>query len=787
MHDRRMPAGAARLARTMTSGSDAGIRLATVDRPLRSAVCLVVLLALRAAHAAPATVVRAGDASPLGLPFSSFSYPVVDDRGQVAFVGASAVVFTRSAAGLVHRVGAGDVLQGRVVAGVGAPALGTNGCLAVRAGLGGGGAGILRQCAGAFELIAETGGPTPGGRTFAGFTNDVAIGATGRIAFTGVLDDRSTALFVADAPGTFTEVVRTGTASPAGGTFSSLRALGVSSSGRVGFRGLTSDGPDGLFVWDGAAVSKLVVVGDASPAGGAFTAIGLGAMNDAEVWTFRAAVSNGPRTGVFRASTSAPVPAIASVALDGEPTPVGGTFRQFPTSLVPAINAAGAIAFRALVADADFSAGIFVARPDGTLRRIVAVGETTDVGVLVRLREITLADDESVIVRASLAGGTSGLFRAASAGVETVAVVGDTTDLGASFRFSDASVRDRAENAVFLGTREGLFTSDEPGATREVARLGDPTPLGGQYTRFDLPAGGPGGRIVFGIGIQGGRVRQALLAARGRRPPVLVRSGQKIRGGATVVDLFASPLDELARAAVGPGAVAFQAGLSGHAGASGIVLWSGGRLRAIARDGQAAPGGGRYLQFGTPAVGAGDRVAFVARVGESNTTLFQSAGGGTRALAMWGARTGTRIPGVFRAFDTPAAAGVSVAFRAVLDQSREAVFLARGPCRMALAGTGETAPGGGRFTRFGPPTFAGGKVVFRASIFGGPAAMALYRAIPAGPCTRIPPALDPVATADASSPFLDLGPPAGNPRGALVFTADLSGSGPTDTILFLAP
>ncbi|HYR95931.1 MAG TPA: choice-of-anchor tandem repeat NxxGxxAF-containing protein, partial [Candidatus Binatus sp.] len=397
------------------------------------ATVLVLALALRVAHAEPLIVVRAGDGSPLGLPFSGFSYPVLDDRGHIAFVGSSAVLFSGSGTALVHRVGAGDLVDGRMVAGVGAPALGSSGCLAVRTGFGAGGAGILRQCAGTIEVIAETGLVAPSGRTFAGFASEVAIGAADRVAFTAVLDDRSTALFVADAAGAFTEVVRTGTPSPAGGTFSSLRALGVSASGRVGFRGLTSDGPDGLFVWDGAAVSKLVVVGDASPAGGAFTAIGLGAMNDAETWTFRAGVS-GSRTGVFRASMAAPVPAIASVALEGEPTPVGGTFKQFASSLVPAINRAGAIAFRGSVGDGDFSGGVFLARPGSTLTKVVAVGEPTAAGTLVRLREVALADDETVLVRASLTGGTFGLFRAAGDVVEAVAVVGDSTDLGGGFR-----------------------------------------------------------------------------------------------------------------------------------------------------------------------------------------------------------------------------------------------------------------------------------------------------------------------------------------------------------------
>jgi hypothetical protein len=207
----------------------------------------------------------------------------------------------------------------------------------------------------------------------------------------------------------------------------------------------------------------------------------------------------------------------------------------------------------------------------------------------------------------------------------------------------------------------------------------------------------------------------------------------------------------------------------------------------VALDGQGAPGGGRYVEFGTPAVGAGNRVAFVASTAETKTTLFLSSGGGTAPLAKWGARTGTRIAGVFHGFDTPAASGGSVTFRATLQQSRQAIFLARGHCRMAIAGTGESDPSGGRFTSFAPPTFAGGDVIFRGNVAGGAAPIALYRATLAGSCTAVPPTLDTLIIAGVPSSPLDLGPPTGNRSGALVLTTDETGAGPTDTILLLTP
>ena len=205
-----------------------------------------------------------------------------------------------------------------------------------------------------------------------------------------MLDDGTTGVFVADPDGSLGEVTRTGALSPVGGAFTSLRVIGVAGAGTVAFRGAVTSGPDGLFSWDGSALGRIAVVGDASPAGGAFTSVGLGTLNDAGVCAFRASISSGPRAGIFRAVVSA-FPTLATVALEGDATPIGGTLETFPTSLAPSVNAGGDVAFRATLAgDGVPSAGVFVAAAAGSLGAVLAVGETTAVGKLVRLREVVL-------------------------------------------------------------------------------------------------------------------------------------------------------------------------------------------------------------------------------------------------------------------------------------------------------------------------------------------------------------------------------------------------------------
>jgi hypothetical protein len=738
-------------------------------------VLLLVLGLARMAAAAPVPIVAAGDASPLGLPFSRFSDAALDDRGRVTFVGAATAVFRDSGGStLAHVVGPSDVVAGRIVAGVGAADVDGAGCVAFRAVFVDGGAGVYRRCAETLTTVAESGSPAPGGGTLAGLGTDLAAGAGGRTAFNALLADGTTALYVADGAGNVGEVARTGGPSPAGGVFTGLRLVGLSSSGRVGFRGVVSGGRNGLFFSDAGTLVALAVEGEATPVGGSFTSIGLAALNDADQWAFRATTSLAAAAGVFRADAAQAVPFIEAVALEGETTPVGGTFKLFPSSLVPAINRTGAIAFRAALDSAPYTSAVFVATPDRSLGVAVGVGEATEVGQLARLRELALGDDGGVLVRASLAGGVSGIFRARSGIVDAVARLGDPTDLGGGFRFGDVRVRGASGEAIFLGVKEGVFVATAPGALTTIAVLGGPTPLGGTYGAFDPPAAGTRGRIVFGASIQGGRANEALLAVGRSRAVPLVTTGSRAPGGGRLLDLFSDPIDGLARPGVGRGAVAFQAGLAGTSAESGLFAWTGGRLRALALAGDTAPGG-RFTTFGTPALRAARDVAFVAQVaGPNDSILYRRRGRRTRAVAVAGRETGTRLGGRFTAFDAPAVSPTGIVFRATLDQgSREALFLTRGRSLEALVASGEDEPGGGRFRSFAAPAASGASVVFRAALAATASTSALFRADPAEP-----PTLTALARAGEPSPlagtYLGFGAPSGNRQGAVAFVADLT-------------
>jgi hypothetical protein len=256
--------------------------------------------------------------------------------------------------------------------------------------------------------------------------------------------------------------------------------------------------------------------------------------------------------------------------------------------------------------------------------------------------------------------------------------------------------------------------------------------------------------------------------------------GERARPCGQISDLFTAS-DDLARPGVGPATLVFQTALAGGGASGGIVLWSGGALRAVACEGKKAPGGGKFRTFGTPAAGSGGRYAFTALAGEPNATLFRAQGGRVSALAVSGRDTRTRLGGTFRSFDPPAASGNAVGFRALLDHGREGVFLARGRCTMALAGSSDPEPGGGRFRSFAAPAFAGAAVLFRATAVTDRATLGIYRVTPSGTCTQDMPSVEALAT--AGSAFLDFGAPTGNRKGVAAFAVDLTGGGATDAIV----
>ncbi len=754
---------------------------------MRASLLLVLWLAAPAAGAVePRLVARAGDPSPIGI-LSSFSDPTIDAAGRVAFVGTSSGLFTAGGSGLVHLLVAGDRLpDGRLVTDVGVPALAAGGCLVVRI-VTAGGDGIYRRCGAAVTPLVERDVAAPHGGRIVAFGALLAASRSGQPLFTGTLDDGTTGLFTLGSGG-LVEIARTGEFSPGGGTFTSFRPVGVSDAGAAGFRFTASGGPDGFFTWNGSTLLRVALVNDPTPAGSQFKELDQATMNAAGTWAFLGQLADGSGGGIFRADLSAGFARLAVVVRSGQPSPIGGTYKQVPSSLAPSLNTSGAIAFRATLSGALFSSGAFVAAPSGVVTRVVATGEQTSAGKLVQVRNPLLADDGSVLVPATTKGGRAAYYVVRAGQVRELAALGTPTDVGAPYALTAASVRETAEGAVLAGARAAVLAGVPGGPLAAVATVGGRTPLRGVYVSFDPPAAGPAGRLVFRAQLQDARAAEALFLAQGRHVRVLVPARRRVAGG-RIIQFDSSGIDAVMRPSVARGRVGFQARVEGKEAFTGVYLARGGALETVARQGRRAPGGGRYAVFDVPAFGPSGSLAFLARLdgAPGDVGLFLGRPTALRPLTYTGQPTGTRLGGRFRALDQPAGGATGVVFHAALDlPGVDGIFWASGRRVDALAGSGDALAGGGSLGTTAMPTTAGNAVVFIGAATGSGAPGGLFRMTV--PATAPPAELLQLGTASPlGGTFLDLGQPAVNAAGQIAVTADLADAPSASAVLALGP
>jgi hypothetical protein len=507
----------------------------------------------------------------------------------------------------------------------------------------------------------------------------------------------------------------------------------------VGFRATVSDGPDGLFAATDTIARTIAVVGQASPVGGDFTSIGGGSVHPSGRLTFRAVLST-RQSGVFAADAIGVVTLLRAVALEGDPLPIeGATIRSFPSSIDPSIDAAGRVAFRALIAgaiDPPRPSGVFVAGPDGVVTRIATVRDVLPgIGTVSRLRDPVIADDGSIVVSAVIGGVGAGLFVARDGGLSPLAQLGDATDVDTGdsrFRFSAAAVTTAAEEAVFLGERDAIFGTDPAGGVAALAYTGRPSRLGGIMASLGPPVVDTAGSVFFGVELQSALFNEVLLVAAGDSLETFVSPDRRLLGGGGIAEFFPTNVDALARPSSAVTGVVFTAALQGAKAPEAVFLArSRRRARALVRVGQRASGQ-RITGLGTPAVGGRrNAIALLAEVGRDvRRRAIVTTGGGMAAVAIEGGSTRSRAGGKFGELGPPAVGPHGALFRGTIDgASLEGLFVARGRRIGLVAGSGDVTTTGARLRSFGDPIARGDEVWFLARVAGTVAPAGLYRTI----------------------------------------------------------
>jgi len=268
------------------------------------------------------------------------------------------------------------------------------------------------------------------------------------------------------------------------------------------------------------------------------------------------------------------------VAAFGDAVPSGGTLAGFAADPLPAMNAAGHVAFNAQISGGRATEGVFLAGDEG-------------------LAEIALAGDEAPGV-----------------------------PLGVLVGFDTPALNDADELAFVANVRRGRDTLDVlyfwngRRLQRLVAEGELLLRIGGTMDKIGEPALNNAGVVAFPAAILKGPTLGGIFVAGARALELLVRAGDQAPGGAMLLRFSE-------RVAIDDAdSVAFGAYLGGDDGAREAVLRFGLEgLTELAVEGAPAPGGGRYAGFGPwPTIAPGGVTAFVAAIDGGRGPLAAFAG-----------------------------------------------------------------------------------------------------------------------------------------------------------------
>ena len=243
---------------------------------------------------------------------------------------------------------------------------------------------------------------------------------------------------------------------------------------------------------------------------------------------------------------------------------------------------------------------------------------------------------------------------------------------------------------------------------QRIVASGQPTPIGGIFDRFDVnaqPIVAPvnaTGQVAFYATILRNKATEAIFVADHGRIVKAAAVGDSVPGGGLLSEFAKHPMPALDDA----GAVAFVAAVtSAHAG-EGVFIAKAGALTAIATAGGDAPGiiGGTFVEFDTPALNNRGEVTFVATVRHGRETfqaLYLLGNGRLRKMLAEG--DPFLGGGYFGKFGLPAIndRGV-IAFPVTLDHGPAlgGIFVTGTRDLKMLAGAGSLAPDGRMIVRF---------------------------------------------------------------------------------------
>ena len=295
------------------------------------------------------------------------------------------------------------------------------------------------------------------------------------------------------------------------------------------------------------------------------------------------------------------------VAVSGEAAPGGGVFDRFGAEAAPIVapvNARGDVAFFATLGRGNSGEGLFkwsrgrVAAIAREGDRVASVGTLSGFG---RHPVPALADDGTVVFAAAIAGGRAveGLFVARNGTVRPVALAGAPApgNAGVLAALDSPAINARGDIVFIASLRRGRETLEavliaSGGRLRKVVMQGDSAPSGGTFAAFGPPAINRDGAVAFGAAIEGRSVPGGIFIWKADQLRMVLGAGDETPIGG----IFAKFSERIGFG--DQGTVVFHGQLKSAPTAAGIFAIQDGRITAVVRLGDEAPGGGRYSNFG---------------------------------------------------------------------------------------------------------------------------------------------------------------------------------------------
>jgi len=338
------------------------------------------------------------------------------------------------------------------------------------------------------------------------------------------------------------------------------------------------------------------------------------------------------------------------VVASGQAAPTGGSFDRFDIAsqpIVAPVNVRGHVAFYASVIRSKTAEGIFLATGQHFIK-VAAVGDAVPGGG--KLSEFAkhpipaLNDSDKVAFGAAVAGAhaTEGVFMASEGSLQVIALSGTDTPgipTGTFLEFDSPAINNRDEVAFVATVRRGRETLQalylySNGKLRKLVVEGDPTPRGGTFDKFGVPAINNKGVIAFPAVLDHATVLVGIFVAGTRDLRLLLSVGELEPDGAMLVRFSE-------RVAINDeDNIALGAHLRlSNDNKEAVLLVTPNGPSEIATVGERAPGGGTFSAFGPwPSLGSDNMVVFMAGIeaGPGPLALYAAGSLGLRRIAMVG-------------------------------------------------------------------------------------------------------------------------------------------------------